>query len=260
MTSTKPTPIYRQVFDELESRIQAGELEPGERLPSERDFAAQYGISRMTVRDALDQLVRRGRIERRERSGNFVARVKIDHPLSSVAGFSDRLARRAVMPGAQVLEAGTMRAGEADQQAVRALGLRGVELIHRVLRRRTGNGEPLALEESFFPAKLCPDLLTHDLTASIYGLLRERYGLAAVRFRQELEPTLLDPEAATALEAWPDGPVLRLIRTAWDAEDRAIEFARDLLRADRLRFVIESSSDQTEALHAAKSSRQGGAR
>jgi GntR family transcriptional regulator len=204
----------------------------------------------MTARAAVNLLGQRGLVERRARSGTFVARRKIELDLSAVAGLSALLLRGGITPGAEVIEARTFAADELEVGASNAFGIVcGEDPVHLVVRRRTGNGEPLALEESYFPSRYCPDLLERDLTGSIYELLRDGYGLEPTRLRQEVEPTQLDMSAAARFGIRPDVPVLRVTRTAWDAEDRTIEFARDLFRGDRLLFVSDTGrtdDDQQE--------------
>ena len=233
-------PAYRRVADKLAARIRSGELAPRARVPSERELAAEHGISRMTARAAVDLLARRGLVERKERSGAFVARPKIEQNLNTVAGLSEQLEGRGVAPGAKVIQACTVPAGDLEDAEIAArLGLSDEDRVHVVMRVRTGDGEPLVLEENYLPERLLPRLLGEDLTAGLYALMRERYGLYPARSRQELEPTLLDPDAAAALEAGPDTPALRVTRAAWDAQGSPIEFARDLHRGDRMLFVSE---------------------
>jgi GntR family transcriptional regulator len=240
IATTEGTPAYRRIGEVLAARIRSGELAPGARVPSERELATQQGISRMTARAAVDLLARRGLVERKERSGVFVARPKIEQSLDTVAGFSDQLESRGVVPGAEVLEARTVEAGELDDAEVASrLGLLEGDGVHVVVRVRTGDGEPLVLEENYLPERLLPGLIGEDLTGGLYALMRERYGLSLARSRQELEPTLLDGGAAAALGASPDAPALRVTRLAWDARGRPIEFARDLHRGDRLLFVSD---------------------
>jgi GntR family transcriptional regulator len=233
-------PIYRGVARELAGLIRRGDLLPGGRVPSERELAGEYGISRMTARAALNLLEQRGLIERRDRSGTFVASPKIALDLSTVAGLSARLLRQGITPGAEVIEGRTVAVGELEGAVAEALGVAGEEPVHVVVRRRTGNGEPLALEESYFPARYCAGLLDNDLTGSIYELLRDGYGLEPARLHQEVEVTQLDTVAAVKLGVRPDVPVLLVTRTAWDGGGRPIEFARDLYRGDRLLFVAET--------------------
>src|SRR5215217_2514659 len=174
--SAASVPAYRRGGDEFAGRIRSGELAPGERMPSERELAVEQGISRMTARAAVDLLARRGLVERRERSGVFVARPKIEQSLDTVAGLSDQLGGRGVVPGAEVLEARTVEAAElGDAEAISRLGLSEGEAVHVVVRVRTGDGEPLVLEENYLRERLLPGLLHEDLRGSLYALVRERY-------------------------------------------------------------------------------------
>ena len=173
-----------------------------------------------------------------------MARPKIEQSLDTVAGLSDQLESRGVAPGAEVLEARTVEAGTlGDAEVVSRLGISEGDRVHVIFRVRTGDGEPLVLEENYLPERLLPGLLGEDLTAGLYALIRGRYGFSPARSRQELEPSLLDPQAAVALAASPDAPALRVTRTVWDAEGRPLEFARDLHRGDRMIFVSETLED-----------------
>jgi GntR family transcriptional regulator len=211
------SPIYRAVAEALIERIDNGGLLPGSRCPSERQLASEYGISRMTARAAVNLLVQRGYVARKNGSGTFVASPKIELDLSTVAGFSDRVLRHGIIPGARVIEARTVGTEELDAGVATALEITTEEPVHVLIRVRTGNNELLALEKSYFPARL---ELAH--------------------LRQKLEVTQLDASAAEALATHPDAPALRITRTTWDTHGRPIEFARDLYRGDRLLFVTEA--------------------
>jgi GntR family transcriptional regulator len=237
-------PAYRRVADALAARIRSGELGPRARVPSERELAAEHGISRMTARAAVDLLARRGLVERKQRSGAFVARPKIEQDLNTVAGLSEQLEGRGVAPGAKIIGARTVPAGSLEDGEIAArLDLSNEDLVHVVMRVRTGDGEPLVLEENYLPERFFPGLLGEDLSGGLYALMRERYGISPARSRHELEPTLLDPGVGVALGSSADTPALRVTRVAWDASGRPMEFARELHRGDRLLFVSEVSAE-----------------
>lgn len=221
-------------------RINDGRLSPGSRLPSERQLASEYEISRMTARAAMNLLAQRGYVERRNGSGTYVANAKVELDLSTVAGFTDRVLRHGVTPGAGVIEARTLGFDDLDAGVAAALELSGEEMVHKLVRTRTGNGELLVLEESYFPARYCPDLLDKELTGSIYELLRVTCELEPAYLRQEIEVTQLSSAVAVILDTYPDAPALQVTRTTWDAEEQVIEFARDVYRGDRLLFVAET--------------------
>jgi GntR family transcriptional regulator len=234
------SPIYRAIADALIERIDNSDLPPGSRCPSERQLASEYGISRMTARAAVNLLVQRGYVARKNGSGTFVASPKIELDLSTVAGFSDRVLRHGIIPGARVIEARTVGTEELDASVATTLEIIGEELVHMLIRVRTGNNELLALEKSYFPARHCPDLLDNELTGSIYELLRTRCNLELAHLHQRLEVTQLDALAAEVLATHPDAPALQITRTTWDVHGRPIEFARDLYRGDRLLFVTDA--------------------
>ena len=240
--SSKPTPVYRHIYARLSEQIRSGTLSPGQRLPSERQLAEDLQVSRMTARAAIDLLVQRGLVERRDREGVYAARPKIDQMLSSTAGLSQQLLQRGVIPGAQVVSAAHFRTGEVPGEVGEALNLGATQPVFRLVRLRTGNGEPLALEESYFPARLCAGLPNTDLTGSIYDWFETVQRLKVGRSRQELEPSQLDAEAASLLSTHANSPVLRLIRTAWSQDGVPFEYARDLYRADRIRFIVETGT------------------
>lgn len=237
------SPVYRTVADTFMERIDDGRLAPGSRLPSERRLALEYGVSRMTARAAMSLLAQRGYVERRNGSGTYVASPKLELDLSAVAGFTDRVLRHGITPGAEVIEASTIGTVELDSSVVKALNVAEEEMVHKLVRTRTGNGELLALEESYFPASYCPDLLDKELTGSIYELLRITCELEPSYLRQETEVTQLSSSVAETLDTYSDAPALRVTRTTWDTDGRVIEFARDIYRGDRLLFITETPTE-----------------
>lgn len=235
------SPIYRTVARKFIEKISNGKMLSGSRFPSERQLASEFHISRMTARAAVNLLAQRGYVERRNGSGTYVASPKIELDLSAVAGFTERLSRHMITPGANLIEARTLRADSSeDLNIAEALTIPEKELVHKLVRTRTGNGELLALEESYFPARYCPDLLDKDLTGSIYELLRVMCGLEPTYIRQEIEVTQLSSSIAEMLDTYPNAPALHINRTTWDTDWQVIEFARDVYRGDRLLFVSET--------------------
>lgn len=232
-------PFYAQIRQYFIDRIDAGELRPGDRIASERALAEQFGVSRMTVRHALNQLVREGRLQRNGTQGTYVAQPKFEHNAAVLAGFTDAMRAHGITPGATVLRAELI---QANQRVARELQLSAGDPVYYVFRLRSANGEPRALEHSYFPASRCPGIETYDLERySIYHLLRDVYGIQLSRARQALEPTIADDEEATLLGIDPGAPLLLIERTAYDTGDEPVEFARDLYRGDRTRFVAETS-------------------
>jgi GntR family transcriptional regulator len=214
-------------------------LEPGDRLPPERELAGQLGVSRMTLRQALQTLERRGLVRRTvgRHGGTFVAEPKIEHDPTAPAGLTEQLRRQGRRAGARVLSA---REGPSSRRTAEALGLQTGEAVFEVIRLRLSDGEPLALERSLFPADRFPGLLEEALEGSLYALLKERFGVEVERTVERLEPVVASAREGDLLGAPHGSPLLLVERTAYGPDGRAIEYARDLFRGDRTKVVVES--------------------
>src|SRR6516225_8646238 len=232
--------VYGQIEDWLAEAIGAGRLAPGDRMPTEHDLAAWFGVSRMTLRQALAKLARRGLVTRAvgRRGGMFVAERKLEQDRTTLAGFSEQLRRHGMQPGARVLFATQRPAGPVSAAA---LQLNEGDPVHEVRRVRLGDGRPIVLEQSLFPAALFPGLLESRLDGSLYELLEVRYGLRPHRARESLEPVTAGVREAEALEVAEGAPLMLVERTAYARSGEPLEFARDLFRGDRTRVVVWTS-------------------
>ncbi|HET6379781.1 MAG TPA: GntR family transcriptional regulator [candidate division Zixibacteria bacterium] len=227
---------YLQIEEELASRIERGMLEPGTRLPSERELARSLGVSRMTLRQALSRLEHRGLIDRAHGSGTFVAEPKLRHQANVLRGFFRETVGQGVVPTTRTIERSAIFATRVLAQT---LDLRIGEEVYKVVRLRSARGTPVVVETSFFPAALFPGLIEEDLDhRSIYELM-ERYGARPVRGEQGMESVAAEAEEAALLGVAPGAPLMLLERTTWDATGRPVEHARDLYRGDRSRFLTE---------------------
>ena len=239
--AAQAAPRYRQVAAELERAIANGGLRPHDRLASERAIAEKHGLSRMTARQAVELLVRRGTVYRRPGSGTFVSPPRVAHTLQRLAGFSEQMRAQGITPSARVLE--MRRTQRVDAEARAALELDPRARAWMVRRVRYGDGEPLLLETFWVPDALCPDLTRRDLAeGSLYDLLRSRYGIDPCTADESIEPAVMEPAEARHLGARPGSPALVVTRTARDRAGRPVEFARDLYRGDRARFEIALQS------------------
>jgi GntR family transcriptional regulator len=232
-----------QIEEELVERIRTGMLRPGDRIPPERELAEQMEVSRMTVRQALGRLADRGLLVRERGRGTFVSEPKLIQSLSRLNGFYDQMVSQGILPSSRLLSGEQVLAGAAVAQL---LDLRIAEPLYKVVRLRLGGGVPLALETSFFPARLVPGLLDYDLERhSIYRLM-ERYDARPVRATQSLEPVPARDQEAEALEVPAGSPLMLVERIAWDTQDRPVEYAKDIYRGDRSRFVAELRLERDE--------------
>lgn len=231
------SPAYAQIEEQLAAAIAAGSFAPGEQLPGEVRLAGQLGVSRMTLRHALDRLERRGLITRTvgRRGGTFVTKPKLDLDLRAFAGFSEQLRRQGITAGAQVVSAVEQPAGT---DVATALEIDEENPVYKLVRIRSAGGEPIALEHSYFPAVRYPGFLDQTLRESIYDLLEEHYDDHPTKALERIEALAAGPEEAEALCIAEGSPVMLLERIAFSDRDVPLEFARDFFRGDRSRVVI----------------------
>ncbi|UBV44832.1 GntR family transcriptional regulator (plasmid) [Deinococcus taeanensis] len=241
LDSASATPVYVQVAQGLTHRIESGQLRPGSALPAERDLAAHLGVSRVTVRQALALLAQQGLLTRRHGSGTFVTPPPRpgDLPARSLgllSSFSDDVRSRGQSPGARVLN--FERTHPTPQEAM-GLALSPSELVYRLRRVRTADGEPLAIEDSTLPAALVGPLAAQDVQdASLYALLAARH-LSPARAIRHLRAVNADLTFAPLLNVAVGAALLTTDRVSWLADGRPIEYARAHYRGDRYDFVME---------------------
>jgi GntR family transcriptional regulator len=224
--------------DEIRERVMEliEALEVGQAIPSERRLCEQLGVSRLTLRAALDDLVREGHLTRRHGSGTYVSRPKIAQPLT-LTSFSEDMRRRGMVPGGRTLE---LRVVQAGARLGRRLQLSPEALVVRVKRLRLADGEPMALEVLHVPAALVPGLTQADLeNRSFYELMEERYGVVISSATQTIEPTVTSAEESEALGVPLHSPAFLFERTTLTTSGQPIEFVRSFYRGDRYQLVTE---------------------
>ena len=211
----------------------------GNAIPSERQLSVDLGVSRLTVRAALDELVREGYLVRRRGSGTFVREPKIAQELT-MTSFSEDMRRRGMRPGKQ------------DALAHRDHAPGRISAAACTSRRRSGSssssgsGSRTARRWRSRPctcaSRSCPGSRRTDLEEhSFYELLAERYGIVTVGGIQTIEPTVTNEEESTALGVPLHSPAFLFERTTRSESDEIVEFVRSIYRGDRYRLVTELS-------------------
>lgn len=213
--------------------IDAG-LAPHERLPTERELAGTFGYNRLTIRRALDQLVADGVVYRIQGAGTFVQNRRIEKSIE-LTSFSEDMLERGMAPASQLLSLGVEPAGVTVGYA---LGLSPMHDVVRVRRVRSGDGEPICLEDVRISQDLVPGLVEEGLDSSLYETLSARYGLQVENADEAIEATVLEPSQAELLGVPSFSPALRITRTSRDARGRAIEYAQSCYRGDKYSFQL----------------------
>ena len=225
--------LTRQRVFELIDQLQVGQA-----IPSERRLSSELGISRLTVRAALDDLVRAGYLERRHGAGTFVSEPKIAQQLT-LTSFSEDMRRRGMVAGSRTIELREIHAGAAVGRALNVSPDARVILIRRL---RLADGEPMALETLHVPAALIPGLTREVLeNSSFYDLLEREYGVVIANGTQTIEPTVTNEEESELLNVPLHSPAFLFERTSRGDDGATVEFVRSLYRGDRYRLVAELS-------------------
>jgi len=243
-------PATAALRDRLIAEIAAGTPPPGERLGAERELAVRFGVSRSTLRGALDALETAGAIHRvRGRSGGiFISQRRVERDLTSLTGLPAYLRRQGFQSGARVLSTGTL---PADSDTAAALGLDEGELVLEIVRVRLADEQPVSLERACFPAERFPGLLDRSLAGSLYDVLEKDYGLRAGEAEERIEVVSATASDARTLEVRPGAPLISIVRTAWAVDGVRFEHSHDLFRADRVRIVARVRGRDASALGSA---------
>jgi GntR family transcriptional regulator len=228
-------PLYLRLKKTIEDAVRRGIIGPGDALPSERDIALKADISRVTVRKAVQDLVKGGVLVQRHGSGTFVAprMERVEQSLSQLTSFTEDMARRGMAVRSEWLDRG-IYAPSPEEMMV--LGLSSKELVARVSRLRIADDTPLAIERASLSTAVLPD--PEAVTTSLYLALEET-GNRPVRAVQRISAANLGEADARLLEVLAGSASLRIERISYLATGRAIEFTRSIYRGDAYDFVAE---------------------
>ena len=236
-------PYYFQLADALRQQIKdTAASGQAMSLPSENELADKHQISRATVRHALDLLEREGLIYKARGKGTFIASARAKYELTSLVPTTEDILRRGWKPGTQVIS--TQRLNPVPSIST-ALALSDGDEAFEIHRLRTADGEPICLQWSYLPARLCPDLLEQDLTASLTDLLEERYGIRLWTARSILRARLVQSAEAKVLRVPKNSPVIYTEQNTFTPEGHAVEFLKSVWRSDRYDFVVNLSRSLT---------------
>jgi GntR family transcriptional regulator len=207
-------------------------------VPSERELAARYGLSRMTARQAVEHLVSEGRLYRVQGKGTYVARPKIEMPLR-LSSFTEDMLARGLHPGSRELNRRVVRAGRTLAGSLQI----GLDADVVVLERlRLADGVPMAIERCHVPAALAPGLVAADLTnRSLYAYLEQEHGIVLDAGEQLIEATVIDPADARILAIPATSAALLLTRRS-SSRGVPVEYVVSTYRADRyqLRAALDA--------------------
>ena len=242
LKNNHPTPLYRQLTEVLHRQIEQGLYKTGRPIPSERILCQTYKISRITVRQALSDMINEGTLLRKQGKGTFVAERKVNQGLVRLVNFARTVLDLGMKPSTKVLENEVL---PADIQLAKVLDIPVTSQIMKLSLLGMGDKEPLVLYESYFPISLGQRMTREaikrekeGLPFSTYDLYGESSGIFPTRASQTLEAMTADTPLASLLHVRKGSAVLMMTSVFLTSDQRPLEFRKAMYRGDRYKFHI----------------------
>lgn len=232
-------PRYYQLANILRERITEGGFEPHQPIPSERQLEEIYSVSRPTIRQAIDLLIRQGYLYREHGRGTFVSPQKLQKGISELTSFTEDMKQRGIQPGQKILNIGYIQPPEKVRQQLELPA--DCDKVLCIERLRLGDGVPMGLQTSYYnlPDKFTITREELETYGSIYTLLQEKFHLIPTEADETLEVTLATPQEAALLQIPAGSPLLLSERTTYSQARRVIEFVKIVYRGDRYRYIAK---------------------
>lgn len=235
-----PAPLYFRLRQAIRERIVSGEWAPGQQIPTIRELCTIFGVSRITVVEALGALAQEGLISRQQGRGIFVTAPKVELGPVRLTSFTEETIRRGHVASSRLLGLGRL---PAPTDLASKLEVDVDEMLVTVERLRLASDEPMGHQTCYLPERYVPGLadIAEPFT-SLYGVLRARFGLAPTSAVDTYEPACADQRTASLLGVDPGAPVFAVERITRDQRGRVIELVRSRLRGDRYSVVLKLES------------------
>ncbi|WP_076460679.1 GntR family transcriptional regulator [Limosilactobacillus caccae] len=230
------SPVYIQIHNQLRKNIEDSKWKVGEKIPAERELAAEFNVSRMTLRQAIQALVDEGILERRVGSGTFVANRKVQEKMSGVTSFTELMQATGKKPASKTM---SYHLTIPSQTEIEKLQLADGEQVLRMERIRYGNDVPLCYEVATVPAKLVEHFSKEEVTTSFYRTLEEKANLYPGHATQHISATKATEKIANYLQIKRGDALLRMTQLSFLQDGRPFEYVHTQYVGSRFEFVFE---------------------
>ncbi|MEH7012092.1 GntR family transcriptional regulator [Neobacillus niacini] len=234
INKNSPVPIYHQLEEYIKQQIENGILMEETVIPSEREYAQTFQISRMTVRQAINNLVSEGYLKRQKGRGTFVNKKKVEQELQGMTSFTEDMLSRGMSPSSTLL---SFQIIPADKKTAFDLKIEEKDSVYKIKRIRLADGAPMALETAYIPVEIVPGLTEENSNLSLYQYIEENLSLSITEATQEIEASIASSNDAEALEINIGDPILLIERISYLQNGIPFELVKSTFRADRYRFI-----------------------
>lgn len=229
-------PIYLQIHNELKRQIEFGKYKVGDKIPAERELAVEFGVSRMTLRQAVQTLADEGILERRVGDGTYVANQKVQEKMSGITSFTELMKAQGKTPSSKVIAYHNVVQPSISE--IEQLGLTNGERVLRMERIRYGNDEPISLETATIPSRLVEKLDRATITTGLYQALKTQ-GLHVGHAQQTVTAQLATEKVAEYLGIRRGDAILHLRQVSFLTDSRPFEYVRTQYVGARFEFYLE---------------------
>lgn len=229
-------PVYIKIHNQLRQDIEAGKWAIGDRIPSERDLAGQFEVSRMTLRQAIQTLVDEGILERRVGAGTYVANQKVQERVSGVTSFTDLMLAQGKKPSSKTI---SYHVAKPSLSEIEKLKLPDNAQILRMERIRYGDAVPISFEVATVPYELVKDFSKREVSRSLYHVLEQRGGYVLGGAQQTVSAMLASERIAEYLEIKRGEAVLRLRQVSFLQDGTPFEYVRTQYVGERFELYLE---------------------
>lgn len=233
-------PLYIQLRDILKGLINGKKLLPGDQIPSENELSATFNISRMTVRQAIQELMREGIVVIRRGEGTFVSAVPHTQMLLKLEGFSSEMAKLGYRSHSRVLSVEQISSFDSYELAYSGLGKTPGDPLVKIQRVRYVEDTPFALETSFLSLNTGKGLMESEMAGeiSIYNYIEKELHVRLSRADHVIQPALADSSTAEHLEIKTGSPILKIHGTTFSMTNKPIEYLEGIYRGDQYELKV----------------------
>lgn len=230
-----PVSLYYQLKEDIKGKISSGEWKTEYKLPPERELCQLYGVSRITVRQALDEIEREGYIKRKQGKGTFVSVPKLEQDLEHFYSFSEDIRKMGHIADSKIISFEIIK---CSKEYAKQLGIEQNEYIFKIRRLRSADKQPFALETSYIPCQVCPGMTKEAVSEKgLYNTLDQDFGIIVNRAEEIFEAVLIKEEEAGLLDVNKDTAGIYLQRMAY-SDNMTVEYCQTFIRGDRFRYKV----------------------